>query len=70
MSNDDGSVEDKMFSMPARFEDAPEIFRQVLKPKEIEFFMRMTDDTIAEYKDVFDIFDESGDGDIDGGEIE
>ena len=50
-------------------EEEPEIFRTLLNSEEMELYKRLGKETIQDYKDVFDIFDESGDGTIANDEI-
>ena len=50
--------------------EAPPIFKSILKTeKEIEIYEKLTPDTVHEYKEVFDIFDDTGDGKISNEEI-
>lgn len=60
--------ESGMFEIPSHIEDAPEIFHQ-LNEKEQEMFFKLTQERLQEYKEIFDIFDETGDGSISGEEI-
>ena len=41
----------------------------MLTPQEMELYQKLDELTIKDYKDVFDIFDESGDGKISNNEI-
>ena len=50
-------------------EDAPEIFRKQLSSEEQVIYLKMTGDMIQEYKEIFDIFDETNDGNISNDEI-
>ena len=45
-------------------EDAPAIFREKLNEKEKEIYVNLQKPTVKEYKEVFDIFDDTGDGKI------
>ena len=50
-------------------EEEPEIFKTLLNSEEMELYKRLGKSTIQDYKEVFDIFDESGDGTISNDEI-
>ena len=49
--------------------EEPEIFKTLLNSEEMELYKRLGKSTIQDYKEVFDIFDESGDGTISNDEI-
>ena len=49
--------------------EAPAIFKSILKGKEVEIYEKLTPETVQEYKEVFDIFDDTGDGKISNEEI-
>ena len=49
--------------------EAPPIFKAKLKDEEIQIYEKLTAETIQEYKEVFDIFDDTGDGKISNDEI-
>ena len=49
--------------------DVPDIFRDQLTLEEQAIYLRLTSDTLNEYKEMFDIFDEAGDETISNEEI-
>ena len=50
-------------------EDAAPIFRDKLNEEEQAVYLKLKLDTLQEYKEIFDIFDETGDGTISNDEI-
>ena len=50
-------------------EEAEAIFRDKLTPEEQEVYLKLKLETLQEYKEIFDIFDETGDGTISNDEI-
>ena len=46
-----------------------QIFKDTFTEQERGLFMRLPDERIEDYKEIFDIFDESGDGSISSEEI-
>ena len=58
-----------MFRVPRSLDEMDEIFKEKLTPEEQQMYMKLTDEVIMEYKEIFDIFDETGDGTISNDEI-
>ena len=50
-------------------EEAPDIFREKLNEEECIVYLKLTQETIQAYREIFDIFDETGDGTISNDEI-
>mmetsp|Transcript_32986 Transcript_32986/g.43452 ORF Transcript_32986/g.43452 Transcript_32986/m.43452 type:complete len:113 (+) Transcript_32986:41-379(+) len=50
-------------------EDVGEIYKDKLTEPEMELYLKLQDQTIEEYKEIFNIFDETGDGTISNDEI-
>ena len=55
--------------IPEHIEYAAEVYREKLTKEEQAFYMCMRDADIEQYKEIFDIFDETGDGTISNDEI-
>lgn len=54
--------------MPNNIEDALDIFKS-FNDKERVQYLKLTSERLREYKEIFDIFDETGDGNISNEEI-
>ena len=49
---------------PKSIDHAPAIFREQLNEKEQKMFMKLEENHVHHYKEIFDIFDIDGDGQI------
>ena len=50
-------------------EDVEQIFKDKLSPEQMELYLKLEEKTIDEYREIFNIFDETGDGTISNDEI-
>ena len=46
-----------------------QIFKDKLSPEQLELYLKLEEKTIDEYREIFNIFDETGDGTISNDEI-
>ena len=56
--------------VPEHIEDAPQIFTEMLNEEEQQMYLRLDAQTLRDYKELFEIFDQSGDGHISVSEID
>ena len=59
----------QQYVMPQSIEEAAEIFREQLTEDEQAHYLKMKAEDIQQYREIFDIFDETGDGNISNDEI-
>ena len=50
-------------------EDVEQIFKDKLSSEQMELYLKLEEKTIDEYREIFNIFDETGDGTISNDEI-
>ena len=62
------SETEQQFFVPNNIEDALDIFKS-FNDKERVQYLKLTSERLREYKEIFDIFDETGDGNISNEEI-
>ena len=54
---------------PTSIDDVKETFKKFLSEKDLEIYLTLSPETIQEYREIFDIFNETGDGYISNDEI-
>ena len=52
-----------------RREDLADIFKKMMSENEIELYLKLEESKIEEFREIFNIFDKTGDGSIDNTEI-
>ena len=69
MADVEQSQQNQQYAIPNSIEEAPEIYREQLTVEEQAFYLKMKSEDIQQYREIFDIFDETGDGNISNDEI-